>query len=246
MLKNEMFFTLLSLELRKAGHCYGAIDSDGKSFLPIPEYPNLRITRGGVMYGKVHTPDERDLAHGEMRSIHIRALEACQAWERSREIPANVHAAENFRLVDEYGDTLMAVRNDGQHGLHFVTWDYDYERTGVNHGHYTTSYEGAKEDFAIRAGLVDARRILQDEDIPLLYHALTIMEGVELDNAEVFEKDLKQICRRFERIMPDVSNRAEIYQFDDDKAPVIDESRETASSPDQEPDPCASSEMSMF
>lgn len=197
MSTHEMFYTQLSLELHRAGYYKGAVAPDDKSYIPLPQYPNLRITRGGVFYGTEHTQDERDLAHGDMHDIQFRALDACKAWERSREFPARVHAGENFRLVDEYADTVMAVRNDGPRGLHFVTWDYDFERTGMNHGHYTTSYEGAKEDFAVRAGLVDEHRYVTPEEASILYRGLKFMDGEDIGLDMEDEKLLDALYQKF-------------------------------------------------
>jgi hypothetical protein len=59
----------------------------------------------------------------------------------------------------------MSARNDTEYGrgLYFVTWQYDRDRTGVEHGHYTEDYNAAKEDFASRSGLVSKDKLFTPE-----------------------------------------------------------------------------------
>ena len=66
----------------------------------------------------------------------------------------------NYRLLSEHGKVLLAAQEDGEQGLHFVTWEYSYNRTGVNHEHYSTDYEGTKRDFAVRSGLFSEKWFL--------------------------------------------------------------------------------------
>ena len=44
---------------------------------------------------------------------------------------------EDFRLLADFGGAVLAgqERENGQ-GYQFVTWIWDYDRTGVSHGHY--------------------------------------------------------------------------------------------------------------
>ncbi|MDR1704328.1 MAG: hypothetical protein LBS19_06545, partial [Clostridiales bacterium] len=48
-------------------------------------------------------------------------------------------------------------------GLHFVTWQYNYDRSGMDHGHYTEDYAAAKEDFAVRSGLFPEAKLFMAE-----------------------------------------------------------------------------------
>ena len=46
-------------------------------------------------------------------------------------------------------------------GNQFVTWIWDYDRTGVSHGHYyEDDFQSAKQDFAVRSGLIPERSYL--------------------------------------------------------------------------------------
>jgi len=45
-----------------------------------------------------------------------------------------------FRLLSECNKIVLAARDDGDRGLHFVTWEYSYDRKDVGAGHYRTRY----------------------------------------------------------------------------------------------------------
>ena len=44
-----------------------------------------------------------------------------------------------------------------------ATREWDFDRQGVHAGHYfTENYEAAKQDFAVRAGLVESQRLFSE------------------------------------------------------------------------------------
>ena len=64
---------------------------------------------------------------------------------------------EEFRLLAEFNGIVLAG-HPTSFGIQFVTWDWDYGRTGVSQGHYMSNYyEVAKKDFAVRSGLIQKR-----------------------------------------------------------------------------------------
>ena len=53
-----------------------------------------------------------------------------------------------------------------------VTWEWDFDRQGVHAGHYfMENYEAAKQDFAVRAGLVERQRLFSDEQLAVIRNA---------------------------------------------------------------------------
>lgn len=176
--------------------------------IPIPQFPQLIITPKHVQFHENAGQEERDLAHGEITDIFLRAREACQMWEQSVPFPEDCQAGERFQKVAEYGNTVLAVRNDGNAGLHFVTWDYSYGRTGVTHGHYTRCFADAKEDFAVRAGLVDESRIIHMADVPLLYKALRCLDSEDVTLTSAEERRIDALCDTLKQMDPDVITKA--------------------------------------
>ena len=50
-----------------------------------------------------------------------------------------------------------------------ATREWDFDRQGVHAGHYfMENYEAAKQDFAVRAGLVESQRLFSDEQIAVI------------------------------------------------------------------------------
>ena len=67
---------------------------------------------------------------------------------------------EEYRSLADFNGVVLAG-HPSRLGVQFVTWDWDYGRTGVSQGHYmSNNYEAAKKDFAVRSGLVREQQIL--------------------------------------------------------------------------------------
>ena len=77
---------------------------------------------------------------------------------------------EDFRLLADFGGAVLAgqERENGQ-GYQFVTWIWDYDRTGVSHGHYVTTTGQLKkvDDIERTLRLVDGTTIPLDDVLEL-------------------------------------------------------------------------------
>lgn len=122
--------------------------------------------------------------------------------------------SEEFHLLADFGGVLLAGREREQGwGYQFVTWIWDYDRTGVCHGHY---YEGdfaaAKQDFAVRSGLISEAQLFSTEELTEFYRAI----GYLLENGpELQEEQLKatQTARaKIEYTVPNLQEKLEQEQ----------------------------------
>ena len=80
---------------------------------------------------------------------------------------------EEFHLLADFGGAVLAgrERENGQ-GYQFVTWTWDYGRRGVSHGHYYEGdFQSAKQDFAVRSGLISKAQLFSPEQLTELYRA---------------------------------------------------------------------------
>lgn len=76
---------------------------------------------------------------------------------------------ERYRVLLDYHDTVLAA-TPTKYGMQFVTWDWDFNHTGLNHGHYhNTDYKSAKRDFAARAGLVERYPVFSQKQMVEIY-----------------------------------------------------------------------------
>ena len=107
-----------------------------------------------------------------------------------------------FKLLAEFGSAVLCGRDDGPgRGFTFVTWQYNYDRTGVDLGHYYENYASAKEDFALRAGLVQGNLVFTPERYALLRDAVAFT--VEHDEARTFDQQngLRGVLNQLDDIM---------------------------------------------
>ena len=118
---------------------------------------------------------------------------------------------EKFRLLADFGGAVLAgrERENGQ-GYQFVTWVWDYERTGVGHGHYyEEDFRKAKEDFAIRSGLISKAKLFTPEQLTELYRASEYLldEGPELEDKQM--KVIQVARTKIEYTVSDLAARLE-------------------------------------
>ena len=125
---------------------------------------------------------------------------------------ADLH--ENFHLLADFGGAVLAGREleQGQ-GYQFVTWAWDFDRLGVSHGHYYEGdFQGAKEDFAVRSGLISKAQLFTPEQLTELYRSTDHYPetGPEPDDAQL--KALQEARTKIEYTVPDLQTRLEQTQ----------------------------------
>ena len=98
--------------------------------------PLCRITgKGNVFYRRedVSTPQvEEALIRAE--DIAAQTLEYMVAMETAPQLKVSGLEGD-YRILADFNGTVLAGTHS-KHGVQFVTWDWDYDRTGVSHGHY--------------------------------------------------------------------------------------------------------------
>jgi hypothetical protein len=103
----------------------------------------------------------------------------------------------DYRLLADFNGTVLAGHPTAQ-GVEFVTWEWDYSHTGMWQGHYYgNNYPGAKQDFAIRAGLIPKELILEQSELDEFYHCC--QRTRELDETLTYQ-DEQRIIKAQERI----------------------------------------------
>ena len=122
--------------------------------------------------------------------------------------------SEEFHLLADFGGALLAGREREQgSGYQFVTWIWDYYRTGVCYGHYyEDDFTAAKQDFAVRSGLIPRAQLFTPEELTELYRAAEhwFYEGPELDYKQ--QKAIQEARTKIEYTVPDLQSRLEQAQ----------------------------------
>ena len=103
----------------------------------------------------------------------------------------------DYRVLADFGDAVLAG-HPTERGVQFVTWEWDYDREGVHHGHYfQDDYEAAKRDFTVRSGLVQKDALFEPEQLAEIYHALSFVR--EQDETLSFGRD-QELAELMEQI----------------------------------------------
>ena len=93
----------------------------------------------------------------------------------------------DYRVLADFGDAVLAG-HPTERGVQFVTWEWNYDREGVHHGHYfQNDYDAAKRDFTVRSGLVPKDALFEPEQLAQIYHALSFVR--EQDETLSFGRD---------------------------------------------------------
>ena len=93
----------------------------------------------------------------------------------------------DYRVLADFGDAVLAG-HPTERGVQFVTWEWDFDRKGVHHGHYfQDDYDAAKRDFTVRSGLVQKDALFEPEQLAQIYRALSFVR--EQDETLSFGRD---------------------------------------------------------
>ena len=108
----------------------------------------------------------------------------------------------DYRILADFGGTVL-TGHPAERGVQFVTWEWDFDRKGVHHGHYfQDDYEAAKRDFTVRSGLVQKDALFEPEQLAEIYHALSFVR--EQDETLSFgrEQELAELMEQVGGLLP--------------------------------------------
>ena len=132
--------------------------------------PLCRISGKGSVYYRREDTDtsQAEDALFRIEDIAAKTLEYMTAMESAPQLKAS-GLDEDYRILADFGGTVLAG-SPSKYGVQFVTWDWDYDCTGVSHGHYfMENYDGAKQDFAIRSGLIHKEHFFSTEQLTEIF-----------------------------------------------------------------------------
>ena len=115
--------------------------------------------------------------------------------------------ANDFKLLAQFNNIVLAGRimSQGEH-VEFVTWDKGPR--GMSAGHYYGSnFIGAKEDFAVRADIVNQDKIFSTSELVEIYRCVDESLRSEYLLTGEQEKTLAEIKSKITEVIPDISER---------------------------------------
>lgn len=198
------YFLELRIILQDAGYTVQAKEAE---LLPVEwnGKPLCRITGSGSIRYRQEDMVDLDTEMARNRAIDIASvtMEYMTLMAKAPDLKAD-GLGENYKLLADFNGAVLAG-HPTEYGVQFVTWEWSHGRTGLWQGHYYGNrYEAAKQDFAIRAGLVQAKRLFTDEQLVEVYRCVyeTLDSGYPItserqrlleDTAEQIESTVTQL-----------------------------------------------------
>lgn len=116
---------------------------------------------------------------------------------------------DEFHLLADFGGAVLAgIELPKEWGYQFNTWIWNYDRTALLYGHnYMGDFQSAKQDFAVRSGLISKAQLFSPEELTELYRATDHLldEGPELEDGQL--KVLQTARTKIEYTVPDLPDR---------------------------------------
>ena len=108
----------------------------------------------------------------------------------------------DYRVLADFGDAVLAG-HPTERGVQFVTWEWDFDREGVHHGHYfQDDYDAAKRDFTVRSGLVQKGALFEPEQLAELYRALAFVREQDETLSCGRDQKLKELMEQVDGLLP--------------------------------------------
>ena len=200
------FFGELSLQLREMGVVSkrkGAnilrVYLDGEPVCDVHSTSNVFSCEG-----RKESEEANELQYETARIAHtVRAY--LNALEAAPPLPAKGLAPEDgYKQPANFGGVVLTGRETA-HGCQFVTWSWNPMHEYVGTGRcFAGNYEGAKQDFAIRAGLVEKNLAFTPEQLA----EICLCVAGELKNScyarDKRQRLLEDILRQIECSVPNL------------------------------------------
>lgn len=208
------YFAELARRLRAAGITAGHPEKNRLTVL-LNNQPVLSVSAGSDVFllpAGINQPEAGELYHKVAQTA-----DEVYAYVEAVQTAPLLHASglsEKFHLLADFGGAVLAGRElENGWGYQFVTWIWDHDRTGVSHGHYyEEDFQGAKQDFAVRSGLISKAQLFSPEELTQLYRATDYLldEGPEPEDGQL--KALQTSRTKIEYTVPDLAERLEQSQ----------------------------------
>ena len=208
------YFAELARRLRAAGITAGHPEKNRLTVL-LNNQPVLSVSAGSDVFllpAGSNQPEAGELYHKVAQTA-----DEVYAYVEAVQTAPLLHASglsEKFHLLADFGGAVLAGRElENGWGYQFVTWIWDHDRTGVSHGHYyEEDFQGAKQDFAVRSGLISKAQLFSPEELTQLYRATDYLldEGPEPEDGQL--NALQTSRTKIEYTVPDLAERLEQSQ----------------------------------
>ena len=206
------YFEELAIRLRQIHIDCGTMEDEQKPILLAGETIGA-VLPGGEMRIKKELVDEPTASELIDRAGRIAAevSEYMNLMNAAPILQASGLDEPYHKLAEFNGYVLGGI--ESRYGVQFTTWMKDYNETGVVIGHYFgNDYSGAKQDFAVRCGLIDGENLFTPEQFTEIYRccAETLDERFRLTWEQ--EEMIEGIQTKILDLVPDINLRLQGLQ----------------------------------
>ena len=162
------------------------------------------VKPGGITYRQENlTTPEQERAKDQAFELTRMVSEYMRAMDQGSVVKA-AGLSDRYKTLADFNGTLLAA-TETRFGVQFVTWDWDFNREGLSHGHYFgNDYEAAKQDFATRSHLIDQNRLFTPAQMAIMYQCGEDALNYGLDITYEQEQSIKSMLAQIEEVLPDV------------------------------------------
>ena len=180
----------------------------------------FKIDRKGSMF---YSSDKQfrnvvDELHKIIQPIVCEVDEYLRAMENGTELKARDFDMPYIKIA-EYNEVVLAGREHSNGSFEFATWNY--KNNSLYHGHYTTDYKGAREDFATRSGLVNKNLLFNKNELVEIYRCIEDTLGNEYEVTDKQREMLEDIQTRiqntvngFDKLLKEAIDQGEEETFE--------------------------------
>ena len=158
--------------------------------------------KGSVLYRQecVDVPGAQDALQAVIDTAKM-ASEYMAILEYAPQLKAT-DLTGDYRILADFGDAVLAG-HPTERGVQFVTWEWDFDRKGVHHGHYFQGdYEAAKRDFTVRSGLVPKDALFEPEQLAEIYRALRFVREQDESLSCGRDRELAELMEQVSGLLP--------------------------------------------
>ena len=198
----------------------------GAGFEPQPQEDGLlpvdwegsrlcRVTAGGgAQFREEHLEREGGrAAFDRVTEIAATTAEYMRLMETAPRLVAQGLEGD-YRLLADFNGAVLAG-HPTIHGTEFVTWEWDYQHTGMWQGHYYgDNFTGAKQDFAVRSGLIPQAMVFSEKQlIDLCRCCKQALASPDSTFSYEDERRIGELQEQIERLSPGAMERVEAQEL---------------------------------
>ena len=174
---------------------------------------------GGIAYRSedISTP-EREVAKDRTYKV-VSTVAQYMAQMESAPFLNAVGLEDKYKVLADFNGVVLAGCQT-EHGVQFVTWDWSHDREGVCYGHYYTglyapgNYDAAKQDFAVRSGLISKEQVFEKNQLVEIYRCCTDTLQGSFSLTYKQEQTIASVRDQIEELIPDILERIQAHDVE--------------------------------